>query len=268
MLAAKAIDAIAQALRRQDGVRALFLSGSYGAGLEDEYSDLDMVIVTRDAADDTAAELWKAAILDVEPLVLWRDRQSKPRLINAITESWLRIDAVILKPQETATLTKDSLRPLFDRDGLYEGLRDSAAADPPRRPRIGDQFEEFIRILGLLPVVVGRREYLNGVTGVFHLRRLLIDLMIEETDAPHRGGALHLRRLLSADQTAALSSLPVPQPTRDAVIEAHLAYAGAYIPRARRLARTWGATWPDRFEAATWRRLRETLQIERPDLSE
>ncbi|RAH95945.1 hypothetical protein DLJ53_33660 [Acuticoccus sediminis] len=40
------------------------------------------------------------------------------------------------------------------------------------------------------------------------------------------------------------------------------AYAAAYLPRARRLARVWGVDWPERFETATWKRLHETLSIE------
>lgn len=59
------------------------------------------------------------------------------------------------------------------------------------------QIEEFIRILCLLHLAAGRAEYINGVLGVYHLRNLLIDLMIEETNAPNRGGVLHLNRLIT-----------------------------------------------------------------------
>jgi hypothetical protein len=48
------------------------------------------------------------------------------------------------------------------------------------------------------------------------------------------------------------------------LIAAHLAYAAAYLPRARKLAKRWGIAWPERLEAAAWERLKHTLSIEPP----
>jgi len=265
MNAAQAIDVITEAARGEDRIRALYLSGSHATGLQDDYSDLDFLLVTPDGASDDISALWKRLVLETGPLVMWRDRIVRPALINAITENWLRIDAVLLPPEQMATYAKDSLRVLFDRDGLHKRLGEKTGSASDKPPRAGYQFEEFIRILGLLAVAIGRQDFINGVTGVMHLRSLLIELMIEENAAPHRGGALHPHRLLSEEQKAVLVSLPVPKATRAAVIQAHLAYAGIYLPRARRLAKTWGVTWPERFEAATWAHLRKTLALEAPD---
>jgi len=262
------IDAIANALRGEDCVRALFLSGSYATSLQDEHSDIDFVLVASDGATDEVAALWHEATRKTGEIVLWRDRQTSPILINAITEDWLRIDVIVLKSDQMSAQTRDRLRVLFDHDDIYEGLNESTKGQSPSPRRAKYQFEEFIRILGLLSVVVGREEYLNGVAGVFHLRNLLVDLIVEETSAPHRGGALHLNRLITEEQKEALASLPAPVPTRDAMIDVHLAYARAYLPRARRLAKAWGVEWPERFEAATWKWLRETLSIERPYASD
>jgi hypothetical protein len=258
------IQAIAGELEGEPRIRALFLSGSYGAGLEDAYSDIDFLMVASDGPTDAVAELWHRAVSRTGEIVLWWDRQVRPALINAITHDWLRTDVVILKPEQMDEQTKDSLKILFDHDGIFDALPASAKrADPdPRRTKY--QFEEFIRILGLLPLAMGREEYLNGILGVFHLRNLLVDLMIEETGAPHRGGALHLNRLITDDQKELLASLPQPVPTRDSLIAANLAYAAAYLPRARKLASLWGIEWPEQFEAATWERLKKTLAIVPP----
>ena len=109
-----------------------------------------------------------------------------------------------------------------------------------------------------------RYKYVNGVTGVFHLRSKLLDLLIEETAAPDRGGALHLNRLLTEEQKQPVTALPPPLAERDAMIAAHLAYARAHLPRARRLAERVGVEWPDRFEAVTWDKLDRSLGIARP----
>ena len=267
MQPAAAIEAISRDLQDEPAIRALFLSGSYGAGIEDAYSDIDFLMVASDGATDEVAKLWHKAISRTGEIVLWWDRQVRPMLINAITHDWMRTDVVILKPDQMSGQTKDSLKVLFDHDRLFDPLPASSKKTGPDPKRAKYQFEEFIRILGLLPLAMGRKEYLNGVLGVFHLRNLLVDLMIEETAAPHRGGALHLNRLITDEQKQVLFSLPPPVPERDALIAAHLDYAAAYLPRARRLAKLWGVEWPEKFEAATWERLDKTLGIGPPDIS-
>ena len=70
--------------------------------------------------------------------------------------------------------------------------------------------------------------------------------------------------VITDEQKELLAALPSPEPTRGAMISVHLAYAEAYLPRARRLAKVWGVDWPDRFEQATWNHLRASLSLEPP----
>lgn len=261
----KAIATITAALEPEERARGLFLSGSHANGMADAWSDLDFVMTTPDGLTDAVSALWRDAVAQVGEIVLWRDRLVRPALINAVLADGMRVDLIALKPEHAGHHTRAGLTPLIDRDGFHATLREGGETPqtPPARLRYG--FDEFLRVLGLLPVAMGREEYLNGVTGLFHLRNLLIDLMIEETAAPHRGGALHLNRLITAEQKEALAALPIPAPERAALIAAHLAYAEAYLPRAKRLAEARGVEWPARFEAATWDYLGETLGIARPE---
>ncbi len=259
-----AIRTISEALVAEPRIRALALSGSYGAGLEDAYSDLDFLVVADDGATDAVVTLWRSAVARVGEIVLWRDRQVKPSLINAITADWLRIDADFATPREITRRTRDGLKILFDHDQLFDALPEAAAKPGPNPERLIWQIEEFLRILGLLPLAMGRAEYFNSITGLLHLRTLIVDLLVEETAAPHRGGALHLNRLITAEQKQALAALPPLVAERDALIAAELAYAALYLPRARRMAARLGVDWPERFERATWAHLRATLGIEPP----
>ncbi|WP_282129903.1 aminoglycoside 6-adenylyltransferase [Roseobacter litoralis] len=258
------INTIAAALQDVPEVQALFLSGSHGNGMADAYSDLDFVLVCENGATDAIAAAWREAVSQTGTIVLWWDRTNIPVLINAITEDWMRIDLIILKPEQLASHYQNTLKVVFDPERLYDQLTPQA----PSRVRDPDKFlrqvEDFIRILGLLPLAEGRKEYINGILGVYHLRQLLVDLLVEETNAPHRGGILHLNRLLTDAQQELLISLPPPLATREGMIAAHLAYAGAFLPRARRQAAELGVVWPDRFEEATWKRLKQTLSLERP----
>lgn len=261
---AEVIATIANALHDEPGIRALFLSGSHGNGLADAYSDIDFVMVAADGPSDAVAELWRDAVARTGEIVLLWDRNVRPALINAITADWTRTDVVIVKPDQVGTQAQDSLTPLFDHDGIFERLAETSPQTAIDPARLRYQIEEFIRIVGLLHLGIGRKEYLNGVLGLFHLRNLLVDLLIAETDAPNRGGVQHLNRLITDEQKKLLYSLPPPVPERDALIAAHLAYAEAYLPRARRMALARGIEWPERFEAATWRMLAEELSIEPP----
>ena len=261
---AKVIDGLHNALRDAPGVRALFLSGSFATGHADAWSDLDFVMIAENGASDEVAALWRRAIECTGKIVLWWDRMTAPVLINAITEDWTRTDVVILKPDQIGRYSQQSLKTVFDHDGIYDSLPPSHPGPANTPARFRYQVEEFIRILGLLHLADGREEYINGVLGIFHLRNKLVDLMIEETDMHPRGGILHLNRLITEDQKKVLTALPAPEATRAAMIDGHMAYAAAYLPRARKHARDIGADWPEDFEAATWAKLAETLGVTRP----
>lgn len=260
----KIIQTITRAMQGQHDVQALFLGGSHGTGLQDAYSDIDFVLVANAGASDGIAAGWRAAVEEVGEVVLWWDRQMGRPLINAVTADWTRIDVSILKPDQLGAQRQDAVKVLHDPGGLYAGLKPETVPAPPSPAYARYQFEEFIRILGLLPLSVGRKEYINGVLGVFHLRNLLVDLMIHQTGAQHRGGVLHLNRLITPAQKQVLEQMPPPVAARDAMIAGHLAYAAAYLPLARKLAAKWRVDWPERFEQVTWAHLHDTLGIVRP----
>lgn len=262
------IKVITEATIDVSGIRALFLGGSYGNGLADEFSDIDFVLVADQGATDKIAEIWRNAVAKTGEIVLCWDRIKVPALINIITEDWTRTDVYILKPNQMDYQTQSALKPLFDHDGIYDQLAEVANKIEPNSSKFKHQVEEFIRIVGLLHLAVGRKEYINGVLGIFHLRNLLVDLLVEETDAPNRGGILHLNRLITDEQKDLITALPPAVANREAMISSHLAYAKAYLPRARVRAALLGMEWPETFEVATWAQLKKTLSIEPPyDLS-
>ena len=238
-------------MRSITNVRALFLSGSYGNGRADEYGDIDFLLISQSGTTDEIADAWKTAARETGEIVLWWDLRKTRSLINVITEDWTRIDVNILKP-------------VFDHADIYSNLSKNPKKRKHDPARFRYQVEEFIRILGLLNLVDGREEYLNGVLGVFHLRNILVELLIDETDAPDRGGALHLNRLITEEQQELLKQLPAAIPEREPIIETHLAYAAVFLPRARQRAEALEMEWPELFEAAIWKKLEETLSIKRP----
>ena len=248
------------ALATAPGLSALFVSGSLGAGTEDEWSDIDLVGVAERAQWPALSDALRAAL---GPLALWKVHFGGA-LSNAVTPDWERIDLYLTEPPAFAARNRGELRALHDPDDLLGSL--GAPPEPAPSPaNVTAIVEEFLRVIGLMPVVMGRAELVTAVDGAGLERGLIADLMIEEAAPVHRGGALHLSRLIPAEDHAALAALPYPRPEREEVIEAHLANAALFLPRARALAARIGAQWPQALEEATRRRLRGTLGIELPD---
>ena len=167
-------------------------------------------------------------------------------------------------PAGIARRTATTLRLLFDRADLNDTLMASGKPLQPSGPRVTGLTSEFLRILGLLPVVIGREEYAVGVSGASLLRDMLIQLMTQDVAVEDRGGALHLRALLPPDRIAAINSLPAIEATRQSVIAAHLAAARHFLPLARDLCHRTGSPWPDALEEALRAHLRRELDLEIP----
>lgn len=243
--------AVADRLSPDEGMRALFVAGSLGAGTADAWSDLDLVAVAEPARHGAAAA-FAEAVGAVSPLVMRRERLGRASLVNLVTERWDRCDLFLAGADDfpARKRARDRLRPLLDRDGLHARLPATLPPAAPDPKRVAFMVEEFIRVLGLLPVGLGRGELVLLTTGAGLLRDLLRDLMLEGCPSPDRGGMLHLSRLLAPDQMAALEALPHPRPNREEAIAAHLATARAFLPLARRMTAELNLPWPEAFEAA------------------
>lgn len=191
-------------------------------------------------------------------------------LLNAVLADWQRIDVFIVSDHHGSALAQNKVKVLIDRNRIFDTLPDSLHGTQPVTElsdgQLQYQLEEFVRILGLLPLAIGREEHVNGVTGVILLRDFLIKLFIEETGVADKGGNLHLNRLITEEQKMILQSLPALIPTREAVIRANLAYAAVYLPRARKMAEKRNIPWPERFEDVTWQNLKRQLGIDKDNL--
>jgi predicted nucleotidyltransferase len=227
-------------------VRAAWLTGSIAEGRGDAHSDLDLRLAVEGEVD------WRELVDRISPTVLARKLPGPGPdvVVTCITPEWLRFDLAIVPTDWSAAA--GAMQTVFDKDGL------TARLPPSRPPRAADPAflaEEFLRVLGLLDVSIGREEYLVGSDGVWLLRRMLVDLM---TIGQARGGVKRLNPFLTAEQRHLLESLPPIAPTRDAVIGGSFAIARAFLPLARE---RLGETYPTALEAATLAHLERSLGI-------
>ncbi|HEV2557441.1 MAG TPA: nucleotidyltransferase domain-containing protein [Microvirga sp.] len=257
------ITAVTDALRGEERFRALLLGGSYGRGTQDRFSDVDLIAVADPEHHANLARLWRETLERLMPVVFWNERRTRGVLLNAIGQDWLRCDLVITDTGGLDGRARSALRVLIDRDSLVERLPPELPDGALDRSRITFLINEFIRVLGLTPVVLGRGEVFTAAgTGAGLLRDQLVSLLKEERQLADPGGALHLSRALSPDQMRVLEAVPFPQPEPASIIAAHLAVARLFLPRAKALAARAGVPWPQAFEEATRAHLERELKVE------
>ncbi|MFC0013506.1 nucleotidyltransferase domain-containing protein [Devosia nitrariae] len=209
--------AISERLERDTRIEALFLGGSFGRGAGDRFSDIDLVAVVPPEHQEGGSVDWKALLGAMSPVVSWHEFPRPALITNAVTRDWQRIDLMVVDGHALQVRSRDSLKPLFDRPGLYANLPETRTWPGPSKARVEGLIKEFIRIFGLLPVAVGRGEFLLRQAGVGLLRGMLADLLREEVERADKGGMLNWTKLYSPEQLALIASVSAPQPTREAL---------------------------------------------------
>jgi hypothetical protein len=249
------IDTLQTWLQAEPDVEAAWLAGSLGSDLGDAFSDVDILVLARDqTAVEVSAVL--AAKLEAVARPVLVNKRLEGRVFSVVTEDWVRFDFSIVEAPDLSRYDARRLKPLFNHGAKSPPVQ----PDEPYRAspeRLAALVKEFFRVLGLAGVVVGRGEYVVGLSGVELLRGMTIELMLEENEIPawKRGGALRRNPLLTPDQRQALEALPPMRADKESLIEGHRSLAALFVPRARHLAATLGMAWPEDLETATRRSL-------------
>lgn len=252
------VERLTAVLAADPRVHAAWLSGSLGQGAGDAWSDVDITVLVEDEDRPAAIADYRAGHAGLPPLVLRHVLYD--RVLAAITPDWERFDLSFLTAAELPSQDGARLKLLLGDPALTPPPRvSSPQAPPPLEPLV----TEFLRVLGLTPVAVGRGEWLVMQQGVGLLRQMLIDLMLLENAVPPGSrGVKRLNPFLNAEQRATLEALVPPVAQKDALLTANLELARLFLARARPLAAKLGATWPTAFEAATRRHLHATLSLD------
>ena len=253
------LDQLVAALAADPRIRSAWLSGSLAKGAGDAWSDIDLTVVVDEP--DLAACLRDCAAGALALPATVFSQLVHGRIFSGVTPAWSRFDLAFLTPAEFARQ---------DDAGLRRLLGETAA--PPPRPagpdhdavaRVSRLIFEFLRVLGLSPVCIGRQEWLVAQQGVELLRGMLVELLLEQNGVPRAArGAKRLNAFLSLDQRAALEALPAPAADRAALLAAQGEIARLFLAHAKPLAQRLGVTWPEAFEAATRDHLRRELGLE------
>lgn len=257
-------DALA-ACRADSRMRGAWLSGSFGQGVGDEFSDIDLHCYTPDEDLARVEEDWPEWLSAITPAAhsqQFGTAASGAFGLLVITPEWEHLDVWFFS--RTGVEKREDwagTRPLFDEDGLLPAAAVPAAVPgEPWFPRT--TVDSFFYVLGSLAGVVGRGEYLLLPSGVMAMRdQCLVPLMHAERGLAPKGGLKRFSQHLTSEQCDVLAQMPPIRMDMDALVESHLWLARVFIPRARALAARVRATYPEEFERATLDLLRRTLGV-------
>lgn len=252
------------ALREDERVRILWLSGSLAAGTADAQSDVDLRASVRAEDFATIGDWWQELIDRIAPTV-WRRRWPGPpdeAITSAITSDYQRFDLVVQSVADTRPRALEAARILFDKDAGAQDIILTTPAQQNPLARLPALVEEYIRLLGMLPIVVERDDVAMGMEGQMGLHSLLISLLLMENGIDRMAsGKRHVAALLNDEQRTVLAGVPALEPTMESVIQGRVSYGRLFLPRARRLMQSHGLAYPEAFEEATRRHLQETLGL-------
>lgn len=244
-------------------IAAVFLGGSLAGEKGDAWSDVDLILAAVPEHHGAVVSDLKDTVGRIAPPVLWRQVYPSLPLYTAVLPGWRRLDLTVTVP-DRLTYARDRVTPLYDPQDLAARLIPTLPSRTPDPAKVHAIVEEFLRICGLLPLGLGRKEYVVVQTGYGLLRGLLIDLLIEAQAPPIPPGALSLSHVLPPEDVSMLTALPAPRAERDDLLAANLAVYEAFLPRARALAAACGAVWPEALEAEARARLQLDLGIALP----
>ncbi len=231
-------------------VQASFISGSAAQETADRFSDLDLTIIAAEDDMDELSDQMRGLVAEIDPLVLENNFDfGGMRVLSLITEGWLRVD-LSLGEMDSGVLDQPLIA-VYDPTNVYDGVPDTPELPAPPKELIEGHVSEFFRVLGLSVVVNGRKDVHIGHEGFNLLRNMLIEMMLMTPPASARPSGKKLLPVLTDDQQELLRSIPAVADDEASVIAANAGVARSYLPLARNICTTVGATWPDALEDAT-----------------
>ncbi|MGZ0152864.1 aminoglycoside 6-adenylyltransferase [Kribbella sp. WER1] len=244
------IHLIQHALAHDDGIDALLVTGSIGRGADDDYSDVDFLLVAAEGRLDEVASRWTTMRGSVTPLVYeMRFDFGRSKLFNQITTDWVRYDVTATTEAAITNRSQSTVKVLFDHTGVYKRLPERLPLTEPSPDTVRKLVPEFFRVLSMVPIVLGRSDFAVGASGSALLRTMLIQAFQELVAVEDRGGALYLRRLLPEDHYSVIAGIPGIEATEASNLAVQHYCAKHFVPVARILCERTGVDWPAEFVA-------------------
>jgi Nucleotidyltransferase domain len=233
-------------------VRSITPGGSVAAGTADQWSDLDLAIVTEPGHHEEFISDWPNWLERITPTVFARTPVA-PFIINTITDEGLTLDLVIWRGEAPARRPPTGY-PVGFASTRFGNIRDALEYAVA---------EQLRGLAGPFISLIQRGEHLRHLTGVPHVLGLLTTVFLAETgEAPP---AKAWNQAYTDEQRDAVAALPAVRATRDDLIAFDLAIANLVVDRARPLFQQHDLDWPTDLARVAAARIRDELGIETND---
>ena len=256
----KIIPSYIKLLQLEKTIEAAWLTGSYGRREEDDFSDIDIIAYVSDV--DVAKNVYDAIHTSIKTKenIVFTKTLVHSCTINIIDQDWNRIDISFVS--EVGNFTRDQILVLFDKSNITDTIQPVAkyvdSDFEKEKVSIIETTEEFIRVLGMLPVVINRDDPVTAAFGVQLLKNMLMKIMgIKDKTGPKRG-ALSFKKSITPEHYNLLLELPALSHEIVSLIKYHKILANLYFPLAKNLYEKHNMKWPDAFEQAALKQI-ETL---------
>jgi hypothetical protein len=231
-------------------VKAVELSGSVASGTADQWSDLDLKIITTPEGFESFLSDWRIWVARITPTVFAR-RPIAPFIVNTLTPDGLTMDMAVYSGEAP---------PEYTGPPRYSvGLLSSRPFDD-----LGDALEYAVEeqlrgLAGPFISLIQRDEHMRHLTGVPHILGLLTTVFLAETDS--LPPAKQWNRTFNAGQRDTVAALPPISATREGVLSFGLAVAELVVTRARPLYIRYDRRWPKELAQVAADRLEGELEL-------
>ena len=240
---------------------AVWLEGSFAKGTADRYSDIDIHLLV--AEEDKAAfqqglESW---LSDVQPLVLFRET-FPGQMITCITTVGLRVD-VWLHAGDTISLERTKIRVLSAAEGYIQFKEACKNKDPKDvSTALTQHFNEFWRVLAILPTVLGRDECISGSMGTTFLVMSLTEVLIIGNGNQRDRGIKNINAFVpQALREEIETALTMQSINREGIAKANLRLTAIMQQYGPDIAKQHGVIYPVALEKAVLNYVSKELQI-------
>lgn len=242
-------------------VLGTWLEGSFAKGTADRYSDIDIHLLVAEENKEAFQQGLESWLSDIHPLVLFKNT-FPGQMMTCITTAGLRVD-VWLHAGDTIVLERTEAHLLSAVEGCIqfkEARRDQKSKDVSSV--LNQHFNEFWRVLSILPTALGREEYISGFMGTTFAVMSLTEVLIVGSGNQRNRGIKNINDFLPQVLRKEIEdALTIPSINRESIAKAPLRLTAIMQRYGPDIAKQHEVTYPLALEKAVLNYISRELQI-------
>lgn len=242
-------------------ILAAWLEGSFARGTADRYSDIDIHLLVSEEDKEGFQQQLEPWLSDIQPLVLFKDT-FPGQMVTCITTAGLRLD-VWVHSGNIISLECTKVHVLSAVEGCIQ-FKEVCRSEEPKdvRTALTQHFNEFWRVLAILPTVLGREEYIAGSMGTTFVVMSLTEVLIigngKQRDRGVKNINIFIPQAIREEIETALTTQSID---RESIAKAHLRLANIMQRCGPDIAEQYGLIYPFALEKAVVNYVSRELQV-------